>query len=66
VFRIKHLADVAGQRVFADIGTFMLERTIRSFIESNDPVICNEEFEGVPSISEGIAQGADRHHGLQS
>jgi hypothetical protein len=27
---IKHLADVAGQRVFADFGGFVLERLVRS------------------------------------
>ena len=27
---IKHLADVAGQRVFADFGTFVLEHLVRS------------------------------------
>ena len=27
---IKLLADVAGQRVFADFGTFVLERLVRS------------------------------------
>ena len=27
---IKHFADVAGQRVFADSGTFVLERLVRS------------------------------------
>jgi hypothetical protein len=26
----KHFADVAGQRVFADFGTFVLERLVRS------------------------------------
>jgi hypothetical protein len=29
---IKHLADVAGQRVFADFGTFVLERLVRSAV----------------------------------
>ena len=62
MFTIKYLADVAGQRVFADIGTFMLERTIRSFIEFNATVICNQEFEGVPSISKRIAEGAYLHN----
>ena len=27
---IKQLADVAGQRVFADFGTFVLERLVKS------------------------------------
>jgi hypothetical protein len=27
---IKHLAEVAGQCVFADFGTFVLERLVRS------------------------------------
>jgi hypothetical protein len=45
VSTIKHLADVAGKRVFAEFGTFMLERTIRSFIEFDDTVARNKEFE---------------------
>jgi hypothetical protein len=27
---IRHFVDVAGQRVFADFGTFVLERLVRS------------------------------------
>jgi hypothetical protein len=33
VFAIKQLADRAAQVVFADFGTFMLERTVRSLID---------------------------------
>ena len=33
---IKHLADRAAQVVFADFGSFMLERTIRSLIDPDE------------------------------
>jgi len=62
VFTIKHLADVAGQRIFADFGTFMLERTIKTFIQLDDTVVRNDEFEGV-SVKKGYAHGCDRRHG---
>jgi hypothetical protein len=36
VLAIKHLADRAAQVVFADFGSFMLERTIRSLIDPDE------------------------------
>ena len=36
VLSIKHLADRAAQVVFADFGSFMLERTIRSLIDPEE------------------------------
>ena len=34
---IKHLADRAAQVVFVDFGTFMLERTVRSLVNPDEP-----------------------------
>jgi hypothetical protein len=36
VLAIKHLADRAAQVAFADFGSFMLERTIRSLIDPDE------------------------------
>ena len=33
---IKHLADKAAQVVFADFGSFMLERTVRSLTDPEE------------------------------
>ena len=32
---IRHLADRVAQHVFADLGTFMLDRTIKAFIAAD-------------------------------
>ena len=34
---IKHLADRAAEVVFVDFGTFMLERTVRSLVDLDEP-----------------------------
>jgi hypothetical protein len=38
VFAIRQLADTAAQRVFADFGAFMLERTVKSLVDFDDSV----------------------------
>jgi hypothetical protein len=35
VLAISHLADRVAQHVFADLGTFMLDRTVKSFISAH-------------------------------
>ena len=49
---IKHLADKAAQVVFADFGSFMLERTVRSLIDPEESPL--QELE--------IAEKAERRH----
>ena len=33
---IRHLVDKVAQHVFADLGTFMLDRTVKSFIDADE------------------------------
>jgi hypothetical protein len=33
---IRHLADKVAQNVFADLGTYMLDRTVKSFINADE------------------------------
>ena len=36
---IRHLVDKVGQHVFADLGTFMLDRTVKSFIDADEKLL---------------------------
>jgi len=61
MFAIRQLADVAAHRVFAGFGEFMLERTVKSLVDFDDPAIEGEQHEvACPEI---IAHGADRRCG---
>jgi hypothetical protein len=74
VIAIKHLADRAAQVVFADFGSFMLERTVRSLIdpdqgELGELVSANKtEFHHATrrldcAVEKVIGHGADRRCG---
>jgi hypothetical protein len=39
VLPIRHLVDKVGQHVFADLGTFMLDRTVKSFIDADEKLL---------------------------
>jgi len=39
VLAIRHLADRVAQHVFADLGTFMLDRTVKSLIAADGTLV---------------------------
>jgi hypothetical protein len=39
VLAIGHLADRVAQHVFADLGTFMLDRAVKSFIGADEKLV---------------------------
>jgi hypothetical protein len=39
VLPIKHLVDIVAQHVFADLGTFMLDRTVKAFIDADEKLL---------------------------
>jgi hypothetical protein len=74
VFAIKHLADRAAQVVFAEFCSFMLERTVRSLIDSDESELQEliiADRTAFPhatrrldcSVEKGIVHGADRRCG---
>jgi hypothetical protein len=63
VFAIRHLADVATQRVFSDFGAFMLERTVKSFAAFDDSVIDGLQRPRPFPMEKVIAHGSDRRCG---
>lgn len=60
---IRHLADKVAQNVFADLGTYMLDRTVKSFINADE-----KRLQGVlyhPAIKIVARDEPDgRNHGL--
>jgi hypothetical protein len=68
VFAIKYLADRAAQVVFADFGTFMLERTVKSIVDPDD---CELQESAIPdrtefrhaAVEKLIVRGDDRRYG---
>jgi hypothetical protein len=63
VLAIRQFADTAAQRVFADFGAFMLERTIKSLVNLDDSVIDGEQRELAVTMEKVLAHGADRRRG---
>jgi hypothetical protein len=63
MFAIRHLTDVATQRVFADFGAFMLERTVKSFAAFDDSVIDGLQRAGPFPMENLMAHGSDRRCG---
>ena len=74
MFAISHLAEQAGQRVFADFGTFMLERTVKSWADPDrsafrktgsryDEAFCGTERELTPRIVKVFARVDERRSG---
>jgi hypothetical protein len=55
VLAIRHLADRVAQHVFADLGTFMLDRTVKSFIGGDKKLVAL----GYPAVKT-IAHGEQR------
>jgi hypothetical protein len=57
VLAIRHLADRLAQHVFADLGTFMLDRTVKSFIGVDEKLL--QGALGHPAVK-AIARGEQR------
>jgi hypothetical protein len=57
VLAIRHLADRVAQHVFADLGTFMLDRTIKAFIGADKTLV--QRALGYPA-EKTIARGEQR------
>jgi len=74
MFAISHLAEQAAQCVFADFGTFMLERTVKSLADPDrsafrkigfrsDQAFRGTERELSPRIVNVFARGDERRSG---
>ena len=67
---IRHLADRLAQHVFADVGTFMLDRTVKSLIGADETLVqgasCHPAEKTEPRCAEKAAKLFDLEDRLTS
>ena len=66
---IKHMADTVAQHVFADLGTFMLDRTVKAFIGVDEKLLqgaLRNPARGEQRCAEKVAKLIDLEDRLKS